>query len=95
MWVIDGDGGESEQRAEPEATAAAGSDWCTSQLWNTHSYSLSQPSLSFSLSLSRSRPAPLAWTVAEAVALAPELGPLATEESPRHALCQGLLIWAR
>lgn len=42
-----------------------------------------------------SKPAPLVWMVAEAVALAPEQGPLATKESPRRAVCQGLLIWAR
>ncbi|KAI3356818.1 hypothetical protein L3Q82_003479 [Scortum barcoo] len=42
-----------------------------------------------------SRPAPLAWMVAEAVPPAPELGPLATEESPHCAVCQGLMIWAR
>lgn len=59
-----------------------------------HTHTVS-PTPFFSLSNCRSRPAPLAWMVAEVMALAPELGPLAREESPHRAVCQGLLIWAR
>lgn len=41
---VDGDKaskGESKQRRPPEATAAAGSDWYTSQPWSRHSHGLS------------------------------------------------------
>lgn len=58
VGVIDGDEasrGEGEQRAAPEATAAAGSDWYTSQPWNTQSL----PPFFFSLSLTADPDLPL------------------------------------
>lgn len=67
-----------------------------STIEHTHSYNLCHHFFPLSLTSNcRSRPAPLAWMVAKAVALTPELGPLATEENPHRAVCQGLLIWAR
>lgn len=90
-WRLSKQGREREQRAAPEATARL-----VYQSAMEHTLTQSLPPF-FPLSIfgCRSRPAPLAWMVAEDVALAPELGPLATEESPRPAVCQGLLIWAR
>lgn len=87
--------GESKQRAVPEATAAAGSNWYTSQLYNAHSRSLCHPPPFTLTSNCRFRPSPLVWIVVKAVVLTPELDPLATEESLHRAVCQGLLIWAR